>query len=158
MKHVRHLVGDFGVEKNTLTDFLRREIELDYSPNFLDLSCDETYLAVAGISNSKTSITIYNVEDLISKVKYNNNNYIIIFIIIIIIINTSFQNCISPLVFVELTAIQESHVIDMSWNPGVQNSLACCLSDGSLHIIELKDGGMYNVVSLPPQSSTLYVN
>ncbi|CAI6366283.1 unnamed protein product [Macrosiphum euphorbiae] len=131
MKHVRHLVGDFGVEKNTLTDFLRREIELDYTPNFLDLSCDEAYIAVAGFSNSKTSITIYNVEDLISK------------------------NCISPLVFVELTAIQESHVKDMSWNPGVQNSLACCLSDGSLHIIELKDGGMYNVVSLPPQSSTL---
>ncbi|KAL5241348.1 hypothetical protein ACI65C_008758 [Semiaphis heraclei] len=131
MKHVRHLIGDFGVEKNTLTDFLRREIELDYSPNFLDLSCDEEYIAVAGILNSKTSITIYNVEDLISK------------------------NCISPLVFVELATIQESHVIDMSWNPGVQNSLACCLSDGSLHIIDLKDGGMYNVVSLPPQSSTL---
>ncbi|XP_008183683.1 nuclear pore complex protein DDB_G0274915 isoform X1 [Acyrthosiphon pisum] len=131
MKHVRHLVGDFGVEKNTMTNFLRREIELDYTPNFLDLSCDEAYIAVAGISNSKTSITIYNFEDLISK------------------------NCISPLAFVELTAIQESHVIDMSWNPGVQNSLACCLSDGSLHIIELKDGGMYNVVSLPPQSSTL---
>lgn len=45
----------------------------------------------------------------------------------------------------------------MSWNPGVQNSLACCLSDGSLHIIELKDGGTYCIVSLPPQSSTLYV-
>ncbi|XP_022170924.1 nuclear pore complex protein Nup214-like [Myzus persicae] len=131
MKHVRHLVGDFGVEKNTLTDFLRREIALDYSPNFLDLSCDEEYIAVAGIVNSKTSITIYNVEDLISK------------------------NSISPLVCVELAAIQESHVIDMSWNPGVQNSLACCLSDGSLHIIDLKDGGVYNVVSLPPQSSTL---
>lgn len=75
MKHVRHLVGDFGVEKNTLTDFLRREIELDYSPNFLDLSCDEEYIAVAGILNSKTSITIYNVEDLISKVKYNKSFY-----------------------------------------------------------------------------------
>lgn len=75
MKHVRHLVGDFGVEKNTLTDFLRREIALDYSPNFLDLSCDEEYIAVAGIVNSKTSITIYNVEDLISKVKFNNNYY-----------------------------------------------------------------------------------
>lgn len=154
MKHVRHLIGDFGVEKNTLTDFLRREIELDYSPNFLDLSCDEEYIAVAGILNSKTSITIYNVEDLISKVKYNNvyyycqNNHN----------QHLFQNCISPLVFVELATIQESHVIDMSWNPGVQNSLACCLSDGSLHIIDLKDGGMYNVVSLPPQSSTLYVH
>ncbi|KAE9534779.1 hypothetical protein AGLY_008071 [Aphis glycines] len=131
MKHVRHLVGDFGVEKNTLTDFLRREIELDYSPNFLDLSCDEEYIAVAGILNSKTSITIYNVEDLISK------------------------NYPSPSVFVELTATQDSHVIDMSWNPGVKNSLACCLSDGSLHIIDLKDGGTYNIVSLPPQSSTL---
>jgi len=75
MKHVRHLVGDFGVEKETLTDFLRREIELDYTPNFLDLSCDEEYIAVAGILNSKTSITIYNVEDLISKVKYNNSCY-----------------------------------------------------------------------------------
>lgn len=75
MKHVRRLVGDFGVEKNTLTDFLRREIELDYSPNFLDLSCDEEYIAVAGILNSKTSITIYNVEDLISKVKYNKSFY-----------------------------------------------------------------------------------
>jgi hypothetical protein len=46
----------------------------------------------------------------------------------------------------------------MSWNPGLQNSLACCLSDGSLHIIELKDDGTYSVVSLPPQSNTLYVN
>ncbi|XP_026811459.1 nuclear pore complex protein Nup214 isoform X2 [Rhopalosiphum maidis] len=131
MKHVRHLVGDFGVEKETLTDFLRREIELDYTPNFLDLSCDEEYIAVAGILNSKTSITIYNVEDLISK---------------------SYP---SPLVLIELTATQESHVIDLSWNPGVKNSLACCLSDGSLHIIDLKDGGTYSVVSLPPQSSTL---
>lgn len=75
-----------------------------------------------------------------------------------LIINTSFQNYISPLVFIELTATEKSHVIDMSWNPGVQNSLACCLSDGSLHIIDLQDGGQYNVVSLPPQSSTLYVN
>ncbi|XP_025202732.1 nuclear pore complex protein Nup214-like isoform X1 [Melanaphis sacchari] len=131
MKHVRQLVGDFGVEKNTLTDFLRREIELDYSPNFLDLSCDEEYIAVAGILNSKTSIVIYSVEDLISK------------------------DYPSPLVVVELAATQESHVIDMSWNPGVKNSLACCLSDGSLHIIDLKDGGTYSVVSLPPQSSTL---
>lgn len=56
---------------------------------------------------------------------------------------------------IELEAIQNSYVIDMSWNPGVQNSLACCLSDGSLHIIDLKDGGTYSVVSLPPQSSTL---
>lgn len=69
MKHVRHLVGDFGIEKNTLTNFLRREIELDYSPNFLDLSCDEDYIAVAGNSNSKLFISIYNVENLISQVK-----------------------------------------------------------------------------------------
>lgn len=59
---------------------------------------------------------------------------------------------------IELEAIQGSYVIDMSWNPGVQNSLACCLSDGSLHVIELKDDGTSCVVSLPPQSSTLYVN
>lgn len=72
MKHVRQIVGDFGVEKNTLTDFLRREIQLDYSPNFLDLSCDEDFLAVAGTSNSKLSITIYNVESLISQVIYDN--------------------------------------------------------------------------------------
>lgn len=71
MKHVRQLVGDLGVDKNTLTNFLRREIELDYSPNFLDLSCDEDYIAVAGTSNSKPSITIYNVEGLISQVKIN---------------------------------------------------------------------------------------
>lgn len=68
-----------------------------------------------------------------------------------------FQGYISPLIYVDLAATQGSHVIDMSWNPGVQNSLACCLSDGSLHIIELKDGGTYSVVSLPPQSSTLYI-
>jgi hypothetical protein len=70
MKHVRQLVGDFGVEKNTLSNFLRREIELNFSPNFLDLSCDEGYLAVAGTSNLKPSITIYNIEALISHVLY----------------------------------------------------------------------------------------
>lgn len=46
----------------------------------------------------------------------------------------------------------------MSWNPGVHNSLACCLSDGSFYVIELKDSGTYSVVSLPQQSSTLYIN
>lgn len=71
MKHVRQLVGDFGVQKNTLTDFLRREIELNYCPNYLDLSCNEDYIAVAGTSNSKPFITIYNVEGLISQVKFN---------------------------------------------------------------------------------------
>ncbi|VVC28995.1 WD40/YVTN repeat-like-containing domain [Cinara cedri] len=131
MKHVRQLTGDFGIEKNTLTNFLRREIELGYTPNFLDLSCDEGYIAVAGTSNSKPCITVYNVEELIS------------------------QNYITPLVYIEFEATQESHVIDMSWNPGVQNSLACCLSDGSFYVIELKDGGTYSLVSLPPQSSTL---
>lgn len=69
MKHVRQLVGEFGIEKKTMTDFLRREIELDYSPNFLDLSCDESCIAVAGTINSKASITIYNTESLISQVK-----------------------------------------------------------------------------------------
>lgn len=68
MKHVYQLVGDFGVEKDTLTDFLRREIELNFCPNFLDLSCDENYIAVAGIANSKPSLTVYNVESLISQV------------------------------------------------------------------------------------------
>lgn len=75
MKHVRQLVGDFGVQKSTLTDFLRREIELNYSPNYVDLSCDEDYIAVAGTSNSKPSITIYNVEALISQVKCNHYYY-----------------------------------------------------------------------------------
>ncbi|XP_025410474.1 nuclear pore complex protein Nup214-like isoform X2 [Sipha flava] len=131
MKHVRQLVGDFGVEKNTLSNFLRREIELNFSPNFLDLSCDEGYLAVAGTSNLKPSITIYNIEALIS------------------------HSNISPLVCINFGTTQGSHVTDMSWNPGLQNSLACCLSDGSLHIIELKDDGTYSVVSLPPQSNTL---
>lgn len=70
MKHIHQLVGDFGMQKNTITDFLRREIELDYSPNFLDLSCDEEYIAVAGISNSKVFISIYNVESLITQVKF----------------------------------------------------------------------------------------
>lgn len=68
MKHIHQLVGDFGVEKNTLTDFLRREIKLDYIPNFLDLSCDEDYIAVAGTSNSKPTLLIYSVEALISQV------------------------------------------------------------------------------------------
>lgn len=68
MKHIHQLVGDFGVEKNTLTDFLRREIKLDYSPNFLDLSCDEDYIAVAGTSNFKPSLLIYSLESLISQV------------------------------------------------------------------------------------------
>lgn len=68
MKHIHQLVGDFGVEKNTITDFLRREIKLDYSPNFLDLSCDEDYIAVAGTSNLKPSLLIYSLEGLISQV------------------------------------------------------------------------------------------
>lgn len=75
MKHVYQLVGDFGIEKNTLTNFLRREIELDYCPNFIDLNCDEDFIAVAGTSNSKPSITIYNVEELISQVNLINCNY-----------------------------------------------------------------------------------
>lgn len=62
------------------------------------------------------------------------------------------------MVCINFAATQGSHVTDMSWNPGLQNSLACCLSDGSLHIIELKDGGTYSIISLPPQSNTLYVN
>lgn len=62
------------------------------------------------------------------------------------------------MICVNLAATQDSYVVDMSWNPSVQSSLACCLSDGSLHIIELKDSGTYTAVSLPPQSSTLYVN
>lgn len=69
-----------------------------------------------------------------------------------------FQSYISPLINVNLVATQCSYVVDMSWNPSVQSSLACCLSDGSLHIIELKDNGTYTVVSLPSKSSTLYVN
>lgn len=77
MKHVHQLVGDFGIEKNTLTDFLKREIELDYCPNFLDLSCDEDYIAVAGTVNSKPSITIYHVESLISEVNYCHLMYIL---------------------------------------------------------------------------------
>lgn len=75
MKHVRQLAGDFGIEKNTLTNFLRREIELDYCPNFIDLNCDENFIAVAGTSNSKPSIKIYNVEELISQVNLINCNY-----------------------------------------------------------------------------------
>lgn len=71
MKHVRQLVGEFGIEKNTLSNFLRREIELNYSPNFLDLSCNEDYIAVAGTSNLNISITIYNLESLISEVRFN---------------------------------------------------------------------------------------
>lgn len=77
MKHVHQLVGDFGIEKNTLTDFLKREIELNYCPNFLDLSCDEDYIAVAGTVNSKPSITIYHVESLISQVNYCHLIYIL---------------------------------------------------------------------------------
>lgn len=73
MKHVRQLVGHYGVEKNTLSNFLRRDIEVNYCPNFLDLSCDEGYLAVAGTFNLKPSITIYNVEALISQVILNYN-------------------------------------------------------------------------------------
>lgn len=155
MKHLRQLVGDFGIEKNTLTNFLRREIELDYSPNFLDLSCDENYIAVAGTSNSKPSISVYNVESLISQVKYYE---LLISFKIFLFILFLFQGYITPLVFIELEATQGSHVIDLSWNPGVQNSLACCLSDGSLYVIELKDGGIFTTVSLPPQSNTLYAN
>lgn len=68
MKHVHQLVGDFGIEKNTLTDFLKREIELDFCANFLDLSCDEDYIAVAGTDNLIPSITVYHVESLISQV------------------------------------------------------------------------------------------
>lgn len=69
-----------------------------------------------------------------------------------------FQSYSSSLVHIEFEATHGSYVVDMSWNPGVQNSLACCLSDGSLYIIELKDGGTYCSVNLPPQSNTLYVN
>lgn len=69
MKNIRQLVGEFGIEKNTLTNFLRREIALDYSPNFMDLSCNEDNIAVAGTSNSKPFIAIYNLESLISQVK-----------------------------------------------------------------------------------------
>lgn len=70
MKHLYQLVGDFGMQKDTITNFLRREIELDYSPNFLDISCDENYIAVAGISNTKVVILIYNIESLILQVKF----------------------------------------------------------------------------------------
>lgn len=82
MKHVRQLVGDFGIEKNTLTDFLKREIKLDYNPNFLDLNCDEDYIAVAGTSNSKPSITVYNIEGLISQVSSYCNSYYLIFLLL----------------------------------------------------------------------------
>lgn len=82
MKHVRQLAGDFGIEKNTLTNFLRREMELDYSPNFLDLSCDEMYIAVAGTSNSKPSITVYKVEELITQVNLIDYNYLLISLMI----------------------------------------------------------------------------
>lgn len=86
MKHIRQLVGDFGVEKNTLTNFLRREIELNYSPNFLNLSCDEVYLAVAGTSNLKPSITIYNVEALISQVIYHNHFFYLLLTLLTLLI------------------------------------------------------------------------
>lgn len=156
MKHVRQLVGDFGVEKNTLTNFLKREIKLNYSPNFLDLNCDEDYIAVAGTSNSKPSITVYNIEGLVSQV----SNYTVIIVVNFTVITTFIllQNNISPVVSIDLDGTPGSHVVDMSWNPGVQSSLACCLSDGSLYIIELKDGGTYCTVNLPPQSNTLYEN
>ncbi|XP_050433429.1 nuclear pore complex protein Nup214 [Adelges cooleyi] len=131
MNDVRQLVGDFGIEKNTLSNFLRREIELNHVPNFLDLSCDEDYLAVAGTINFKPLIQIYHIETLIS------------------------QSQVTPLVCIDIESTQYSHVVDMLWNPGVQNSLACCLSDGSLHVIELKTDQSYSIVNLPPQSNTL---
>ncbi|XP_050531043.1 uncharacterized protein LOC126899857 [Daktulosphaira vitifoliae] len=131
MNNVRQIVGDFGIEKSTITNFLRREIDLESVPNFLDLSCDEEYLAIALTVNSRPIIQIYHLETLIA------------------------QNHVSLWTSITLEATQHSHVVDLSWNPGVQNSLACCLSDGSLHIIELKNDKTYSIVNLPPQSSTL---
>jgi hypothetical protein len=50
---------------------------------------------------------------------------------------------------VRLSTKPDTSVLDLSWNPGITNILAACLSDGSMVAYELKPTGV-EISTLPP--------
>ena len=56
---------------------------------------------------------------------------------------------------IQLSSTESTHITDLSWNPGIPNILACCISDGSLSTYTFDSPNNFDVKSLPVESSSV---
>ncbi|KAJ4442243.1 hypothetical protein ANN_12109 [Periplaneta americana] len=118
---LEHPSGGTGGE---ITNYPRREVPLPSQPTHLSVSCDQNLLVVAIKKDGCAHALIYSVPSFVAK-------------------NIALVN------EVRLSTKVDTSILELTWNPGIPNILAACLSDGSMMAYELKSTGV-DISSLPP--------
>ncbi|XP_069698621.1 nuclear pore complex protein Nup214 [Periplaneta americana] len=118
---LEHPSGGTGGE---ITNYPRREVPLPSQPTHLSVSCDQNLLVVAIKKDGCAHALIYSVPSFVAK-------------------NVALVN------EVRLSTKVDTSILELTWNPGIPNILAACLSDGSMMAYELKSTGV-DISSLPP--------
>ncbi|XP_019937518.2 nuclear pore complex protein Nup214 isoform X3 [Paralichthys olivaceus] len=94
------------------------EVTLELAVHHLALSCDELTLSVCGMSEAGgLSLTFYDVRTFINKARQQK----------------------LPFASLQAAAPSGTVVLDLKWNPAQASTLAACLSDGSMMILDVTD-------------------
>lgn len=118
--------------KTILYDYLHRDISMPTSPTHVDINSEQKLLSVAFCMNEIPVLRIYVIESFFCE------NVII-------------------LSEIKLSSASGTYVTDLSWNPGISNILACCISDGTLSTYTFNAKGDLEVKSLPKESNSVCV-
>lgn len=105
----------------------------------ISLSCDHSMLAVNYIQNGSAFISIYSVKSFLANVSHLVDwlfQMRIFFIFILL-----FQNIVSIFENIVLSAELNVNASNLLWNPVIANTLAICLDNGSLSVLNFNEQG-----------------
>ncbi|GLH03101.1 Uncharacterized protein GBIM_09017 [Gryllus bimaculatus] len=111
---------------NEVRNYPRRELLLPDPITNLQVNCDQSLLAIAVTKGGCSHALIYDVTSFYGKT-------------------------INLVKEVRLSTSPDAHLLELSWNPGIANVLACCHSNGTLGVYEFKNGGV-DINTLPPEA------
>ncbi|PNF32473.1 hypothetical protein B7P43_G04906 [Cryptotermes secundus] len=121
---ILELESQSGGAGGEIINYPRREISLPSQPSHLNVNCDQSHLVVAIKRDGCAHALIYSLPSFVAKD---------------IVLVTE----------VRLSSKPDTSVLELTWNPGITNILAACLSDGSMVAYELKSSGV-DISTLPP--------
>lgn len=121
---ITELESPSGGAGGEIINYPRRELSLPSQPSYLNVNCDQSHLVVAIKRDGCDHALIYSVPSFVAKD---------------IVLVTE----------VRLSTKPDTSVLELTWNPGITNILAACLSDGSMVAFELKTSGV-DISTLPP--------
>ncbi|XP_049775137.1 nuclear pore complex protein Nup214 isoform X2 [Schistocerca cancellata] len=110
----------------SLAEYPHRKLNLGNQPSHLSISCDQSCIVIAVKKDGCPHALIYSVSSFLSK-------------------NITLLN------EVRLSASLNTHILDLTWNPGIPNIFATCLSDGTVGVYEFKTTGT-DIKTLPSEA------